>query len=59
MNYIEQTMQETKTVNEEKIGNENGILQKLLKIDKKVAIIMAVDSMTAGIDTVNIKLFKS
>lgn len=59
MNYIEQTIEETKGTDEEKVNNSNGILQKLLKIDKRAAIIMAVDSMTAGVDTVNIKLFKS
>jgi len=56
MNYVEETMKQT---GENKPGKaENGILQQLLKIDKRVAIIMAVDSMTAGIDTVSIKFIK-
>ena len=32
---------------------KDGILYKLLKVDKKVAIIMASDMIFAGVDTVN------
>ncbi|XP_070496647.1 cytochrome P450 CYP12A2-like [Chironomus tepperi] len=48
MNYIEETIEQTR---DNQGDNANGILQQLLKIDKNVAIIMAVDSMTAGVDT--------
>ena len=58
MNYIEDTIEKTRENKEGKVENVNGIFQQLLKIDKRVAIIMAVDSMTAGIDTVTKNLFK-
>lgn len=32
-------------------GN-GGVLEKLLKVDKNIAIIMAIDMLSAGIDTV-------
>lgn len=35
-----------------KANTEESVLQKLLKIDKKVAIVMALDMMMAGVDTV-------
>ena len=35
-------------------GNEESVLQKLLKIDKKMAIVMALDMLMAGVDTVDI-----
>ena len=53
MNYVEDTIKETQQNKNGKVENANGILQQLLKIDKRAAIIMAVDSMTAGVDTVN------
>lgn len=31
---------------------EAGVLEKLLKIDKNVAVVMATDMLTAGVDTV-------
>lgn len=38
--------------NPHKEGADTSVLQKLLKIDKKVAIVMALDMMMAGVDTV-------
>lgn len=32
--------------------SNGGFLQKLLKINKEIAVIMSVDSLIAGIDTV-------
>lgn len=34
-------------------SGEESVLQKLLKIDKRVAIIMALDMLMAGVDTVH------
>lgn len=42
--------------NPTKEGADTSVLQKLLKIDKKVAIVMALDMLMAGVDTVY-KLF--
>lgn len=33
-------------------NSEESVLQKLLKIDKKLAIVMALDMLMAGVDTV-------
>lgn len=33
-------------------SEEDSVLEKLLKIDKQVAIIMALDMLMAGVDTV-------
>lgn len=35
---------------------EAGVLEKLLKIDKNVAVVMATDMLTAGVDTVKSQL---
>lgn len=36
----------------ETTGREPSILEKLLKVDRQVAIVMALDSLMAGVDTV-------
>lgn len=43
----------------DKSGREQSILEKLLKDDRQVAIVMALDALMAGVDTVNfvIELF--
>lgn len=33
-------------------GSAEGVLHKLLKIDKNIAIVTALDMMMAGVDTV-------
>lgn len=35
-------------------AREQSVLEKLLKIDRRVAIIMALDMLMAGVDTVGI-----
>lgn len=35
-------------------ATEESVLEKLLKIDKRVAIIMALDMLMAGVDTVTL-----
>lgn len=35
---------------------EAGVLEKLLKIDKNVAIVMATDMLVAGVDTVQTQI---
>lgn len=37
-------------------SHEESVLEKLIKIDKRVAIIMALDMLMAGVDTVRIYL---
>lgn len=48
--YIDQAIEEFEK--NPSSGGEESVLQKLLKIDKKVAIVMALDMMMAGVDTV-------
>ena len=43
-------MKENESKKDESSG---GFLQKLLKVNKEIAVIMSVDSIIAGIDTVN------
>ncbi|KAG5674776.1 hypothetical protein PVAND_004726 [Polypedilum vanderplanki] len=50
LSFIEETMENMKNTTDNNQEVE-GILQKLLKIDKRVAVIMASDSLFAGIDT--------
>lgn len=37
----------------EKPEHEKSVLEKLIKIDKRIAIVMAMDMLMAGVDTVN------
>ena len=50
LSYVEETMKENESKKDESSG---GFLQKLLKVNKEIAVIMSVDSLIAGIDTVN------
>lgn len=43
---------ENKNRNEEKPENEKSVLEKLVKIDKQIAMVMAMDMLMAGVDTV-------
>lgn len=38
-------------------SHNRSILQKLLRLDKQIARVMALDMLTAGIDTVNMRIF--
>jgi cytochrome P450 family 12 len=49
--YVEKAVEKYKTTESE---DEGGVLEKLLKIDKNVAVIMSMDMLGAGIDTVSI-----
>lgn len=40
-----------------KAPEEMSVLEKLIKIDKKIAVVMAMDMLFAGIDTVGLYLF--
>lgn len=35
-------------------NDNNGVLENLLKVDKQTAIIMAIDMLMAGVDTVRL-----
>lgn len=37
--------------------NEMGVLEKLLKIDRQVAMIMTMDALTAGVDTTSASVY--
>lgn len=51
ISYIDKSMAEIEKRGPNTHGEES-VLEKLLKIDKKVAIIMALDMLMAGVDTV-------
>lgn len=48
---------EEQNKNSIKLNHEMGVLEKLLKIDRNGAIVMASDMLMAGIDTVNTFFF--
>lgn len=55
LHYIDQAIE--KFENNPSASDENreqSVFQKLLKIDKQVAVVMALDMMLAGVDTVSI-----
>jgi len=58
-NYILESVEkgiekiENKESNGDKDENEMSVLEKLLKQDKHVAVVMAMDMLLAGIDTVS------
>lgn len=54
--FIDQSIEDMKTKPQDS-SDEESVLEKLLKIDKRVAIIMALDMLMAGVDTVRIKSF--
>ena len=49
---LEQEQQEGRAENPEQ---EKSVLEKLLKIDKKIATVMAMDMLMAGVDTVSVR----
>ena len=49
--------QDQKDGKPEKPENEKSVLEKLLKIDKKLAKVMAMDMLMAGVDTVDFLKF--
>ncbi|XP_037815908.1 cytochrome P450 CYP12A2-like isoform X2 [Lucilia sericata] len=48
---IERIEEDRKNGVPEKPENEKSVLEKLIKIDKKIAIVMAMDMLMAGVDT--------
>ena len=50
---IERIEQEQKEGKPEKPESEKSVLEKLIKIDKKIAMVMAMDMLMAGVDTVS------
>ncbi|KAI8118151.1 Cytochrome P450 CYP12A2 [Lucilia cuprina] len=48
---IERLEQERKNGVPEKPDNEKSVLEKLIKLDKKIATVMAMDMLMAGVDT--------
>lgn len=49
---IERLDQERRNGVKERAEHEKSVLEKLIKIDKKIAIVMAMDMLMAGVDTV-------
>lgn len=49
---IERLEQEQRDGKPAKLENEKSVLEKLLRIDRKIAKVMAMDMLMAGVDTV-------
>lgn len=50
--FINRTIDELKASGGSKTEAEKGVLEKLLDVNKEMAVIMASDMITAGVDTV-------
>ena len=53
MYYIELAMKEMNEDNSSSSENEDSVLRKLLRADKRVAVIVISDLLLAGVDTVS------
>lgn len=51
--FVDKTIEELQKQGGKKSDDEKGVLEKLLEINKDVAVIMASDMLFAGVDTVN------
>ncbi|XP_011185299.2 probable cytochrome P450 12e1, mitochondrial [Zeugodacus cucurbitae] len=53
--YIDEALKQIELDNEGKftseVGKEKSVLEKLLRIDRKIAVVMALDMMMGGVDT--------
>lgn len=52
MHYIEQAIARSNAKDANNSNREQSVLEKLLKVDKQVGVVMALDMMLAGVDTV-------
>lgn len=56
-NYVDEAIERLEKEREsgvaEKPENEKSVLEKLIKIDRKIAMVMAMDMLMAGVDTVS------
>lgn len=52
ISYIDKSISDLEKKATGNSSGEESVLEKLLKIDKRVAIIMALDMLMAGVDTV-------
>lgn len=50
--YVNEALERLEHEPSNKPESEQSVLEKLLKIDKKVATVMAMDMLMAGVDTV-------
>jgi len=51
LHYVDKAIEDLKTQPPAVDGREESILEKLVKINKKVAVVMCADAMLAGVDT--------
>lgn len=49
---VDEAIERLKNSQDSNQNKEASVLEKLLKIDRKVAVIMAMDMLLAGVDTV-------
>lgn len=54
MHYIDKAVKRLDTIDQSKSGaSDRSVLEKLLLIDRRIAIVMAFDMVLAGVDTVS------
>lgn len=54
MEYINEAIIKIDENKDKDMHDNNGVLESLLKVDKQTAIIMAIDMLMAGVDTVRL-----
>lgn len=52
ISFIDKSILEINKKDKNATSSEESVLEKLLKMDKRVAIVMALDMLMAGVDTV-------
>lgn len=52
--YVNEALERLEREPSDKPESEQSVLEKLSKIDKKIATVMAMDMLMAGVDTVGI-----
>lgn len=56
--HIEQAKMRYETTNSSTNLHDRSVLEKLLRVDKQMAQVMALDMLTAGIDTVSSEILR-
>lgn len=54
MYYVDQALEKLDKSPSSNQNREKSVLEKLVKIDKHVAVVMALDMLLAGVDTVRL-----
>lgn len=57
LSFVEDAIQRIESQKDTKPVDKQGVLEKLLKVDKTIATVMSMDMLAVGVDTVSFYLF--